>query len=81
MAPTSSRIVNGVSLPSLPWEERLDGSDAVIWRSARNPIIPCDLIPSSNSIFNSAVVPYQGCLLYTSPSPRDRTRSRMPSSA
>ena len=24
---------------------------------------------------------YLGCLLYTSPSPRDRTRSRMPSSA
>ena len=24
---------------------------------------------------------YWGCLLYTSPSPRDRTRSRMPSSA
>ena len=24
---------------------------------------------------------YNGCLLYTSPSPRDRTRSRMPSSA
>ena len=26
-------------------------------------------------------VPPQPCLLYTSPSPRDRTRSRMPSSA
>ena len=26
-------------------------------------------------------IPYLGCLLYTSPSPRDRTRSRMPSSA
>ena len=25
--------------------------------------------------------PDEGCLLYTSPSPRDRTRSRMPSSA
>ena len=25
--------------------------------------------------------PYRACLLYTSPSPRDRTRSRMPSSA
>eukprot|EP00657_Telonema_sp_P-1_P008192 TRINITY_DN28931_c0_g1_i2.p1 TRINITY_DN28931_c0_g1~~TRINITY_DN28931_c0_g1_i2.p1 ORF type:complete len:111 (-),score=25.16 TRINITY_DN28931_c0_g1_i2:95-427(-) len=25
--------------------------------------------------------PYSACLLYTSPSPRDRTRSRMPSSA
>ena len=24
---------------------------------------------------------YKDCLLYTSPSPRDRTRSRMPSSA
>ena len=24
---------------------------------------------------------YESCLLYTSPSPRDRTRSRMPSSA
>ena len=27
------------------------------------------------------VTRYVGCLLYTSPSPRDRTRSRMPSSA
>ena len=27
------------------------------------------------------VVSFWGCLLYTSPSPRDRTRSRMPSSA
>ena len=25
--------------------------------------------------------PFRSCLLYTSPSPRDRTRSRMPSSA
>ena len=25
--------------------------------------------------------PWETCLLYTSPSPRDRTRSRMPSSA
>ena len=37
---------------------------------------------------NSSIVNYidevqipKGCLLYTSPSPRDRTRSRMPSSA
>ena len=29
----------------------------------------------------SYVAYYQPCLLYTSPSPRDRTRSRMPSSA
>ena len=28
-----------------------------------------------------AILMMSGCLLYTSPSPRDRTRSRMPSSA
>ena len=28
-----------------------------------------------------AIREFWGCLLYTSPSPRDRTRSRMPSSA
>ena len=31
--------------------------------------------PKTNSTFN------RGCLLYTSPSPRDRQKSRMPSSA
>ena len=31
--------------------------------------------------FNSKVKDVEICLLYTSPSPRDRTRSRMPSSA
>ena len=30
---------------------------------------------------NSQYSQYGSCLLYTSPSPRDRTRSRMPSSA
>ena len=32
-------------------------------------------------IFDRAVLFFRTCLLYTSPSPRDRTRSRMPSSA
>ena len=32
-------------------------------------------------IFFGRLAWYKGCLLYTSPSPRDRTRSRMPSSA
>eukprot|EP00657_Telonema_sp_P-1_P007702 TRINITY_DN27802_c0_g1_i1.p1 TRINITY_DN27802_c0_g1~~TRINITY_DN27802_c0_g1_i1.p1 ORF type:complete len:135 (+),score=43.28 TRINITY_DN27802_c0_g1_i1:113-517(+) len=35
---------------------------------------PGDNVPSSMSVSGT-------CLLYTSPSPRDRTRSRMPSSA
>ena len=32
-----------------------------------------------NATMNNTLI--QTCLLYTSPSPRDRTRSRMPSSA
>ena len=35
----------------------------------------------TKSEFNKAWTDIQSCLLYTSPSPRDRTRSRMPSSA
>ena len=34
---------------------------------------------TSNDVLT--IIGYTGCLLYTSPSPRDRTRSRMPSSA
>ncbi len=48
------------SLPNLPWEERPAGSHEIVWRFSNNPIIPRDLIPSSNSIFNSAVVPFKG---------------------
>jgi beta-1,4-mannooligosaccharide/beta-1,4-mannosyl-N-acetylglucosamine phosphorylase len=44
----------------IPWEDRPAGSAAVVWRSSRNPIIPRDLLPRSNSIFNSAVVPFEG---------------------
>ena len=34
-----------------------------------------------NYTIGDVISRYQSCLLYTSPSPRDRTRSRMPSSA
>jgi len=44
---------------NIPWEARPAGCSDVIWRYSKNPIIPRDLIPSSNSIFNSAVVPYE----------------------
>ncbi len=50
--------IKGSPLPHIPWEERPTDSGEVVWRSARNPIIPRDLIPRANSIFNSAVVPF-----------------------
>jgi beta-1,4-mannooligosaccharide/beta-1,4-mannosyl-N-acetylglucosamine phosphorylase len=50
----------GEPLSNIPWEEKPSSIAGAVWRSRRNPIISRDLIPSSNSIFNSAVVPYQG---------------------
>ena len=47
------------ALPHIPWEDRPKGTSDVVWRYSHNPIIPRDLIPSSNSIFNSAVVPFE----------------------
>ena len=45
------------ALPNIPWQDRPAGNSDPVWRYDANPIIPRDLIPSSNSIFNSAVVP------------------------
>src|SRR5690554_2579734 len=49
----------GESLPNIPWEERPENCPDVMWRSNFNPIIQRNHIPRSNSIFNSAVVPYK----------------------
>ncbi len=57
---SNAKIINGVALPNIPWEARNSHERDILWRSQRNPIIPHDLIPSSNSIFNSAVVPFEG---------------------
>jgi beta-1,4-mannooligosaccharide/beta-1,4-mannosyl-N-acetylglucosamine phosphorylase len=46
--------------PAIPWEDRPAGESGALWRSSRNPIIARDQLPRSNSIFNSAVVPFQG---------------------
>lgn len=42
----------------MPWEPRPAGSKDVMWRYSANPVIPRNLLPTSNSIFNSAVVPF-----------------------
>lgn len=50
----------GSALPNMPWQDRIAGSDDVMWRYSDNPVIARDLLPFSNSIFNSAVVPFNG---------------------
>ncbi|MGQ9814672.1 MAG: glycoside hydrolase family 130 protein [Candidatus Roseilinea sp.] len=56
----SVQLIHPVSIFNLPWEERPAGCSDVVWRYSRNPVIPRNAIPRSNSIFNSAVVPYKG---------------------
>ena len=71
----------GVSM-ALPWlesrnvwgDERPSGSKA-----SEAPVRLC--VTFSGNGFHSKEWWAKGCLLYTSPSPRHRTRSRMPSSA
>lgn len=65
MAVTADSLAAGLTLsaeplPAIPWEERPAGNSDVIWRYSANPIIPRDATPTSNSIFNSAVVPFNG---------------------
>ncbi|MGC9332674.1 MAG: glycoside hydrolase family 130 protein [Anaerolineae bacterium] len=55
----SKQLVRGAALPNIPWEARPETCNEVIWRSTQNPIIPRNLLPTSNSIFNSAVVPFE----------------------
>lgn len=54
------KVINGESIPNLPWEDKPSDCKDVIWRSKNNPIITRDFIKNSNSIFNSAVVPFEG---------------------
>ena len=49
----------GPKLPNIPWQERPANCTDPVWRYANNPVIKRDHIPSSNSIFNSAVVPFE----------------------
>jgi beta-1,4-mannooligosaccharide/beta-1,4-mannosyl-N-acetylglucosamine phosphorylase len=50
----------GPELPNIPWEERPERCEDVLWRSQRNPIITREAAAEANSIFNSAVVPFGG---------------------
>ena len=54
------KIFGQQSLPNIPWQDRPQGSSDVCWRYSENPIIPRDALPNSNSIFNSAAIPFNG---------------------
>ena len=46
-------------MKNMPWEERPKDCCRIMWRYSGNPVIRRDLLKDSNSIFNSAVVPFK----------------------
>ncbi|HQO09414.1 MAG TPA: glycoside hydrolase family 130 protein [Clostridiales bacterium] len=43
----------------IPWEDKPEGYNGPVWRYTKNPVIERDQLKTSNSIFNSAAVPYK----------------------
>jgi len=50
----------GEALPTMPWQDRPEGSSEVVWRHQGNPLIGWNPTPSTARIFNSSVAAYQG---------------------
>jgi len=51
--------ITGSPLPNIPWQDRPKGETGPLWRYGNNPIIGRDGNKFSNSVFNSAVVPFK----------------------
>lgn len=50
----------GEELKNIPWQEKPEGYEGVVWRYDNNPIINWNPTKKTARIFNSAVVPYEG---------------------
>ena len=86
MGTISVQSINGPYEPSsdttplstLVWTAASTGADTIVIPSGRVLLLFRNSGASARTI---TIASNYDCLLYTSPSPRDRTRSRMPSSA
>ena len=74
-------VVTRENLAELPTMTRTPVLLATLAPGVTNTAVRYDWTPFSNSGLTTWSINGSTCLLYTSPSPRDRTRSRMPSSA
>ena len=62
-----------------PLPDWYDGAKYVQWETVENRFTGDKALLSPNEVAMYDLI--MGCLLYTSPSPRDKRQSRMPSSA
>ncbi len=52
------KVINGVSMKNIPWQEKPEGYEGAVWRYTKNPIIDKNPTKSTARVFNSGVVPY-----------------------
>ena len=75
-------VAAGGAAPSAEAAEEKDAFDVVLTAAGDQKINVIKEVRAITGLgLKEAKDMVEGCLLYTSPSPRDRTRSRMPSSA
>lgn len=51
--------IYGDAVKNIPWQEKPEGFEGVVWRHNNNPIINWNPTKKSARIFNSAVLPYE----------------------
>ena len=77
---SSEKTAGGIIIPDTAQEKPQEGKVVAVGGGAKTEdgkIIPMDVKVGDKVLFGK----WSGCLLYTSPSPRDAESSRMPSSA
>ncbi len=63
MTGRSTSVVGGETISNLPWQERPDKSNELIWRYSENPLFGFSPVPDNPNIYtiyNSAPIPFQG---------------------
>ncbi len=53
-----AKVINGKSIPNMPWQDRPEGCDDIFWRYSANPVLTYKDIKDANSLFNSSVVAF-----------------------
>jgi len=48
----------GPALPNIPWQDKPEGFDGVVWRHDANPLVDWNPTKKTSRIYNSAVIPY-----------------------
>ena len=53
-----SKTIVGKALSNIPWENKPEGCNDVIWRFSGNPVIDWNPIPTASRVYNSAITPF-----------------------